>query len=116
MADPRGVVQRHWDAVQSGDFDAIAADYAPDARFVRPGLTTAGRQGCREFFARLFDELDGFQARQDSVTVDGDVVLLEWSAAHADGRAARGVDTFVVRKGLIQTQTLAFHITPAADG
>ena len=28
MADPEAVFQRHWDAVQSGDFDLIAADYA----------------------------------------------------------------------------------------
>ncbi len=28
MANPKAVFQRHWDAVQSGDFDLIAADYA----------------------------------------------------------------------------------------
>ena len=28
MANPEAVFQRHWDVVQSGDFDAIAADYA----------------------------------------------------------------------------------------
>ena len=30
MADPEAVFQRHWDAVQSCDFDLTAADHAPD--------------------------------------------------------------------------------------
>ena len=118
MADPQAVFQRHWNAVQSGDFDAIAADYAADARLIQPEQAYTGHDGCRAFFGALFADLDGFQAHQDSVTVAGDVVLLTWSGVHADGRTAEGVDTFVIRDDLIRTQTLVFHVkhSPAARG
>ncbi len=113
MADPHAVFQRHWNAVQSGDFDAIAADYAADARLIRPEQVYTGHDGCHAFFKALFADLAGFEARQESVTVAGDTVLLIWSGMHADGRSARGVDTFVIRDNLIQVQTLVYQIRPA---
>ena len=110
MADPEAVFQRHWDAVQSGDFDAIAADYAADARLMQPGQVHVGHDGCRAFFEALFANLAGFEARQESVTVAGDTVLLTWSGSHADGRTAAGADTFIISDNLIQVQTLVYQI------
>lgn len=110
MANPEAVFQRHWDAVQSGDFDAIAADYAADARLMQPNQVHVGHAGCRVFFEALFADLAGFEARQESVTVAGNTVLLTWSGSHADGRTAEGVDTFVISDDLIDVQTLVYRI------
>ena len=111
MANPEAVFQRHWDAVQSGDFDAIAADYAADARLMQPNQVHIGHDGCRAFFEALFADLAGFAARQESVTVKGDAVLLTWSGTHEDGRTAQGVDTFVISDDLIHVQTLVYQIS-----
>lgn len=110
MANPEAVFQRHWDAVQSGDFDLIAADYAADARLMQPNQVHIGHAGCRAFFEALFADLAGFAARQESVTVKGDAVLLTWSGSHEDGRTAEGVDTFVISDDLIHVQTLVYRI------
>lgn len=43
------IVQRGWDSVGSGDFDALVRDYVEDMRFVMPGQTDVleGRQAFR---------------------------------------------------------------------
>jgi ketosteroid isomerase-like protein len=43
------LVQRGWDAVGSGDFDALVADYVEDMTFIMPGQTDVlvGRQAFR---------------------------------------------------------------------
>ncbi|MEK6236954.1 MAG: nuclear transport factor 2 family protein [Planctomycetales bacterium] len=43
------IVQRGWDAVGSGDFDALAADYVEDMTFIMPGQADVleGRQAFR---------------------------------------------------------------------
>ena len=43
------IVQRGWDAVASGDFDALVADYSPDMKFVMPGQADVldGREAFR---------------------------------------------------------------------
>jgi len=43
------IVQRGWDAVDEGDFDALVADYLEDMAFIMPGQTDVleGRQAFR---------------------------------------------------------------------
>jgi len=43
------IVQRGWDAVGAGDFDALVADYEEDMTFIMPGQTDVleGRQAFR---------------------------------------------------------------------
>ena len=44
------IVQRGWDAVGAGDFDALVADYVDDMVFIMPGQDDVleGRQAFRE--------------------------------------------------------------------
>jgi len=46
----KDIVQRGWDAVGAGDFDALVTDYVENMRFIMPGQTDVleGRQAFRE--------------------------------------------------------------------
>lgn len=60
------IVQRGWDAIGSGDFDALMADYVDDMVFVMPGQadSLAGRQPFRQALDGLADLLPaGFEIK-----------------------------------------------------
>jgi len=80
------IVQRGWEAVGAGDFDALVADYVEDMTFIMPGQTNVleGRQAFRAALDGLGDILPpGFEItglRQ--IEGDGEVVsILEWKSA-----------------------------------
>ena len=79
------IVQRGWEAVGTGDFDTLVADYARDMKFVMPGQADVleGREAFRAALNRLGDLLPpGFEItglRQ----IEGDrevVSIVEWKA------------------------------------
>lgn len=79
------IVQRGWDAVGAGDFDALVADYVEDMTFIMPGQgdVLEGRRGFREALDGLGSILPpGFEItglRQ--IEGEGEVVsLLEWKS------------------------------------
>jgi ketosteroid isomerase-like protein len=79
------IVQRGWNAVGVGDFDALVADYAEDMTFIMPGQTDvlAGRQAFRSALDGLGAILPpGFEItglRQ--IEGEGEVVsILEWKS------------------------------------
>lgn len=83
------IVQRGWDAVGAGDFDALVADYVDNMRFVMPGQADVleGRQAFRS-------ALDGLGAMLPSgfeITglrhIEGDsevVSIVEWKSEKVD--------------------------------
>ena len=79
------IVQRGWEAVVAGDFDALVADYVEDMTFIMPGQSDVleGRQGFRTALDSLGDILPpGFEItglRQ--IEGDGEVVsIVEWKS------------------------------------
>jgi hypothetical protein len=45
--------------------------------------------------------------------VEDGIGLLEWTAQSPGGSVSDGVDSYVVRDGLIQAQTIHYTLTPA---
>jgi len=79
------IVQRGWDAVGSGDFDALVEDYTEDMIFIMPGQTDVleGRQAFRGALNGLGEILPpGFEItglRQ--LEGNGEVVsIVEWKS------------------------------------
>jgi ketosteroid isomerase-like protein len=79
------IVQRGWDAVGAGDFDALVADYVEDMKFIMPGQADVleGREAFRAALNDLEDLLPpGFKItglRQ----IEGDdevVSIVEWKS------------------------------------
>ena len=84
------IVQRGWDAVGSGDFDALVKDYVEDMIFVMPGQSNVleGRKAFREALNGLGEILPpGFEITglrqlegQDEV-----VSIVEWKSQKIAG-------------------------------
>jgi ketosteroid isomerase-like protein len=99
------VVAHHLSALGDGDLEAIMADYGADAVLITPAGAVCGRDNVRAGFARLLTDLPNITWTVKSQTSEGEVVLLEWAAGAGATFADDGVDTFVLRGGLIQAQT-----------
>jgi ketosteroid isomerase-like protein len=79
------IVQRGWDAVASGDFDALVTDYAEDMAFIMPGQDDVleGRQAFRAALDGLGDLLPpGFEITGLRQVEGGSEVvsILEWKS------------------------------------
>lgn len=79
------IVQRGWDAVGAGDFDALVADYVEDMTFIMPGQTDVleGRQAFRSALNGLGEILPpGFEITElRQVEGEDEVVsILEWKS------------------------------------
>jgi ketosteroid isomerase-like protein len=77
------IVQRGWDAVGAGDFDALVADYQDDMIFVMPGQSDVlkGRQAFRAALDGLGEilppgfEITGLRNLEDGSEV---VSIVDW--------------------------------------
>jgi len=79
------IVQRGWEAVGSGDFDALVADYVEDMTFIMPGQTDVieGRQAFRAALDGLGKILPpGFEiAGLRQIEGENEVVsIVEWKS------------------------------------
>jgi len=79
------IVQRGWDAVGAGDFDALVADYVEDMTFIMPGQTDVleGRQAFRSALNGLGEllppgfEITGLRQIEGGSEV---VSIIEWKS------------------------------------
>ncbi len=111
MRNPRQVFDDHWASILSGGIIQILADYARDAVFVTPGRVARGHAEIQSVFDGIGDDLGEMALNRESVTAGDSMILFEWSGKAADGRTARGTDTFYIEDGLIQYQTLTYSVT-----
>ncbi len=91
--------------------DAILADYAPDAVAADPDGIGSGHDHIRESYERTLPRL-GSLDMTTSVQVQGELVYVTFRAQGDGGDELAGVDTFVIRDGLIHVHT--FYATTAS--
>jgi ketosteroid isomerase-like protein len=102
---PDEVVQHHFKALGDGDLEEIMIDYAPDAVLITAAGTVAGKDAIRGAFGQLLTNMPNIAWASTAQVSAGDTVLLEWTADAGAVAVEDGVDTFVVRDGLIHSQT-----------
>ena len=107
---PQEIFQHHVEALGAEDLDAIVEDYADDAVFITPDGVRRGRDEIRGGFEKLISDVPGADWTLPTTTFEGDVLFLEWTATSANSRVEDGIDTFVFRDGLIQTQTVRYTV------
>lgn len=114
---PLEVFTAHGAALLSGDVEAIAADYAEDCVIMLPGRQIHGRgqAGVRGFFAGPLAALPEPRWTAVSTAASGETVFHERSVTSALHRVDDGIDTLLVRDGLIQVQTVRYTLTARAD-
>jgi hypothetical protein len=111
---PQEVFAHHGKALAAGDLDEIVVDYADDSVLITPAGAARGRDGIRQAFAKLLDDLPNAAWDLKTQIFEGDVLFLEWAADSAINRVDDGVDTFVFRDGSIWAQTVRY--TPHPKG
>jgi ketosteroid isomerase-like protein len=104
------VLQHHAEAVAAGDLDGVLADYTDDAVLITPQGTFTGAAGAREAWSRLLGDLPNAQLALTAVVVEGDVVLMRWTATSDNGRVDDGVDTLVLGGDGIRVQTVHYTL------
>ena len=102
---PREVFDHHSIAFGAGDIDEIVADYTEKSIVVRPGKVARGLAEIRAGFEEICANFEGMEGKAESVTVEGPVVLLEWTARSSSGRVAHGNDSFIIEDGKILYQS-----------
>lgn len=103
---PQEIFQHHAEALGAGDLDGIVADYADNAAFITPAGVQRGKEGVRAAFRQLLEEIPNAKWDLKTQIFEGDVFFLEWAADAGATFVNDGVDTFIFRDGLIQTQTV----------
>ena len=107
---PQQVFEHHGEALMAGDLDGIVSDYAEDAVFITPEGVLHGKDGVRQGFVKLLDDLPSAEWEPPTMLFEDDVLLLEWKAESAKTKADDGIDTFVFRDGLIRVQTVRYTL------
>jgi hypothetical protein len=106
---PEEVFGHHAQALGAENLEEILADYRDDAVLIVQKKIYRGRQGVRQVFAQLLSEVPHAQWEVDTVYAE-DALYLEWKARSAGSHIDDGIDTFIFRDGLIQTQTVRYTV------
>lgn len=107
---PEEVFQHHAQALGAGDLDEIVADYSDDAVFISPAGMKRGKDGIREAFAQLLDDVPNAAWSLKTTIYWDDVLFLEWTADAGATRVDDGIDTFVFSDGMIRVQTVRYTL------
>jgi len=107
---PQEIFEHHGEALMAGDLDGIVSDYAEDAVFITPEGVLHGKEGVRQGFVKLLDDLPSAEWELPTMLFEDDILLLEWKAEAEKTKADDGIDTFVFQDGLIRVQTVRYTL------
>ena len=114
-ATTESVLNHHLDAFMDQDMEEMMADYGGDSVVV---TNTAGSfHGLDEIqtlFEGLFAEFEqsDVEFQLDQQEIEDDIAYIVWHAETPDNTYEFATDTFHVRDGTIETQTLGAVVTP----
>ena len=107
------VFESHKEAIEKGDFEQLAGDYAEDAVLVTIDGSFVGREAIMTgFFQAVFGQFPDAKIEFEKVAYEGDVCLLQWSTKATGASIPRGTAVFIIQDGFIQRQGEWFEIIP----
>lgn len=107
---PQEVFEHHAEALIGGDLEGIVSDYADDAVFITPDGVRRGKDGVREGFQKLLEDVPSADWAVPTQIFEDDLLFIEWSADSEKTYVEDGIDTFVFRDGLIRAQTVRYTL------
>jgi len=112
-ATTESVLEHHLAAFGDQDMEEILADYTEASVVVTDTDTYHGLEEIATLFEAFFAEFSQpHEFEMDAQTVEGDVAHIVWHADTVEQAYEHAVDTFVVRDGVIETQTFAAKTAP----
>jgi ketosteroid isomerase-like protein len=107
------VFESHQEAIEKGDFEQLAGDYAEDAVLITLDGAFQGREMILNgFFKTTFDQVPDVKITFEKVVYEGDMCLLKWSAVASAGTVPHGTGAFLIHDGFIQRQWEWFEMVP----
>jgi hypothetical protein len=107
------VLDDHLSMSLSGDVeDDIERNYAHDVTIISNWGIERGHAGVRRMAQLLESQLPEYSFSYTMRLVEGELGMLEWSATPTAGSVDDGVDSYVIRDGRIQGQTIHYTLTP----
>ncbi|WP_277553058.1 nuclear transport factor 2 family protein [Halobaculum limi] len=111
----QSVLNHHLDAFMDQDMTAMLEDYTEDSVVVtNTAGTFHGLDEIKSLFSALFAEFEqsNVEFTQDEEVIEDDIAYICWHAETPENTYEFATDTFVIRDGKIQTQTLGAKVTP----
>ena len=108
----REVIDGHLGLRKCGEIEEdLARNFSDDVILLPPGRVRRDHDAVRKTAEALQRAVgDPGSYTYDSLACEGEVALLEWSARTEEMTIQDGVDTFVVRHGLICAQTIRYSV------
>ena len=110
---PQEVFDSHKEALETGNFEMLAADYAEDAILLTLDAAYVGREAIvRDCFQTMFSQLANPKITFNRTAVKDDTFLLEWTAEADNVSIPHASAVFIIQDGLIQRQGEWFNVVP----
>ena len=107
MRTTKEVWEHHCVAFANADIDAVISDFAEDAFYITTNKIIRGKEQIRELYDSHFKSLEkNSKSVIVSETMEGEIVFFEWTFESPTIRITDGVDTFIIKDGLIVAQTM----------
>jgi len=107
------LLEDHIKAVLSGNYEKMLEDYADDALMITREGTFKGKEAIKGVFENLINNMPNMKpvkTSDDRLLIEGDTLLLRWSAESDMATISNAVDTIVVQNDKIWRHTACFEI------
>ncbi|MFC7068389.1 nuclear transport factor 2 family protein [Halobaculum lipolyticum] len=114
-ADTESVLEHHLEAFSRQDMDEMLADYDDDSVVVTNTMGTFhGVDEIRDLFETLFAEFSQspVEFELDDQRIEADTAYIVWHAETPENSYEFATDTFRIRDGVIEVQTLGAVVSP----
>lgn len=114
MSSTEDVLDHHLEAFGAQDMEENLKDYREDSVLITRDETYRGIDEIEGAFEAFFEEFDHPETELtvDRKVVEGDTAYITWHAETPENDYEFATDTFVVRDGEIEVQTLGAVVSP----
>ena len=107
------ILDHHNQAVLSNNYEEMIADYTDDAVLITLNGTFTGKDAIGRALQQLIQAMPnmrGVDSPTNVLIIEGNTLLLRWSAESNTGKISGAVDTIVLKEDKIWRQTTSFEI------
>lgn len=114
MSSTEDVLDHHLEAFGRQDMDENLSDYREDSTLITHEERYEGIDEIEGAFEALFEEFDDPEAEitVDRKIIEGEIAYITWSAETPENSYEFATDTFLIRDGTIEVQTLGAVVSP----
>jgi ketosteroid isomerase-like protein len=109
------ILEHHNTAVLGNDYAEMIADYTEDAVLMTLSGVYTGKEaigGALQQLMRDMPNMKPLESPTNVLKIEGDTLLLRWSAESDTGKILDAVDTIVLKGDRIWRQTTSYEIQP----